>query len=700
MRTLLNEEEQVYSEQHAKELLAIQANYNKKLEQLNTELAKQKSDLMIKHMKLAQQQAATNKLKQKTEVEPEQKSIAKTGNVDTAGNPVTSKGGTPAVESISILRVNPIDEDEQVRYGNPYVKSDMRNWYQKPPTGGHPEEKPKVKRKPSMTYKRKMQIQDLQYEIQDFKDEIKWTKEKFQTPTYEGIEGEIENFFGEIGPEASEILNSGAYKSDAEIIQALKDVGVKDAKETLENYYYYYPEYNPKLAVERRKSREQIRKLELEIQKRQDKIDKMYSMYESTFSTQGVNDEEYHELKNYLDAENISYFEDEDGTEIDFDDTELDAEWQDRLEEIGLEYVRDFEEDEPKTNDILSVEDEDQYDEEDITDTDEKIDNEKVFYVKVEDEGEAFVGKIYKLFDEGDWRSKIVDGESETFEKLNYDPDWDEFDIIAFLRENYADAELVSEDDFNDHVEEPEVEPEEELEESLNERISSRGKFKKIWRYGDIWWRNNKKIVEVKHIEGPEYELTFEDGSKTTEYEGTGIGFSTLNFLRNFEEVEESWAAAARIAAPIVKKGVEAAAVKLGMNVADKLTGTKVEETDEEEPPKTHKIPTLDEYLDEASKSLPDEYPNKGDQFEILAEYWPGNPHNHLSLALGTSVNDRSGKDKYEFKIGDLITYISDNQWDTSFWKISDGREGRIFALPKSLVKNKILKKIRQKFYR
>ena len=45
MRTLLNEEEQVYSEQHAKELLAIQANYNKKLEQLNIGLAKQKSDL-------------------------------------------------------------------------------------------------------------------------------------------------------------------------------------------------------------------------------------------------------------------------------------------------------------------------------------------------------------------------------------------------------------------------------------------------------------------------------------------------------------------------------------------------------------------------------------------------------------------------------------------------------------------------------
>jgi hypothetical protein len=630
MRTFLSEQEQIYSEQHAKELLAIQANYNKKLEQLNTELAKQKSDLMIKHMKIAQQQAAAAQLKQKTKIEPQQQVVAKTGTVDTAGNPVTSKGGTPAVESINILRVNPIVEDEQVRYGNPYVKSDMRNWYQKPPTGGHPEEKPKVKRKPSMTYKRKMQIQDLQYEIQDFKDEIKWTKEKFQTPTYEGIEGEIENFFGEIGPEASEILNSGAYKSDAEIIQALKDVGVKDAKETLENYYYYYPEYNPKLAVERRKSREQIRKLELEIQKRQDKIDKMYSMYESTFSTQGVNDEEYHELKNYLDAENISYFEDEDGTEIDFDDTELDAEWQDRLEEIGLEYVRDFEEDEPKTDDILSVEDEDQYDEEDITDTDEKIDNEKVFYVKVEDEGEAFVGKIYKLFDEGDWRSKIVDGDSETFEKLNYDPDWDEFDIIAFLRENYADAELVSEDEFNDHAENPEVEP---------------------------------------------------------------------------ENVEESWAAVARVAAPIVKKGVEAAAIKAGMNLADKVTKTPpaepIEEDNEEEiEENVHSIPTLDDYLLEASKSLPGEYPNKGDEFEILAEFWPGNPYNHLSLTIGTHTRNLSGTDKYEFKIGDIITYDRDNGWDTSFWKTPDGREGRIYSLPRSLVKEKILKKVGPKFYR
>ena len=45
-------------------------------------------------MKIAQQQAAAAQLKQKTKIEPQQQVVAKTGTVDTAGNPVTSKGGT------------------------------------------------------------------------------------------------------------------------------------------------------------------------------------------------------------------------------------------------------------------------------------------------------------------------------------------------------------------------------------------------------------------------------------------------------------------------------------------------------------------------------------------------------------------------------------------------------------------------------
>lgn len=344
MRTFLSEQEQIYSEQHAKELLAIQANYNKKLKQLNTELAKQKSDLMIKHMKIAQQQAAAAQLKQKTKIEPQQQVVAKTGTVDTAGNPVTSKGGTPTVESIEILRM-----------GN-----------------------------------------------------------------------------------KNKSLNEGMVTVIKNKLRKLKDLGQnlidrRMKKElTPEQYQYYIDNKKEFLEMTVRKYKKQLKK----------------QVNEATFSTQGVNDDDYFRLKDYLDAEDISYSEDEDGTEITFDETELDKEWQDQLDIMGLKsFDDDYFDEDPNTDDILSFEDENE-------------DDDKVFYVKVEDEGEAFIGKIYKLFDEGDWRSKIIDGKSDTFEKINFDPDYDEYDIIAFLRDNYADAEVISKNEFNDHVENPELEPE------------------------------------------------------------------------------------------------------------------------------------------------------------------------------------------------------------------------------------------------
>lgn len=182
--------------------------------------------------------------------------------------------------------------------------------------------------------------------------------------------------------------------------------------------------------------------------------------YESTYNTSRQDPEELQSLKDYLDAENISYAEDEGGT-IDFDDSELNSEWVDQLADMK---------EEPETDDILSVEDDD---DKDIKDIDSKIDEEKVFYVKVDHEGEEFIGKIYKLFNDGDWRSKLVDGESETFEELNYDPEWDEFDIIAFLRENYADAELIDEAEFNNHAEEPVDEPK-KTNENMNEAYASK----------------------------------------------------------------------------------------------------------------------------------------------------------------------------------------------------------------------------------
>jgi len=189
---------------------------------------------------------------------------------------------------------------------------------------------------------------------------------------------------------------------------------------------------------------------------------------EEKFNVEMVEPDDLQDLKNYMDAESISYAEDEDNTTLDFNEDELDDEWLSQLQDMGLKPIDDSVE----TKDILDVENDDTEeldDDKDITDVHDEIDEEKVFYVEIKDADSNFTGKIYKLFDDGDWRAKVVEGNSETFEKLNYDPDWDEFDIIAFLRENYDDAELLDKSEFNDIIEDKDV----------NESIS----LDKIYKY-------------------------------------------------------------------------------------------------------------------------------------------------------------------------------------------------------------------------
>jgi hypothetical protein len=301
----LNEEEQIYSEAHAKELLQLQVLYNKALQDLNNKLAKQKSDLAVKHMKLAQQTVTQEKTAQKTQVRPLQQQ-KQTGTVDTTGKPVDAQGNL---------------------------------------------------------------VQDS------------------------------------------------------------------------------YPDIL--------------------------KVKNILSESISTYDTENADETELQSLKDYMDAESIEYKDDENS--IEFDDEQLDKEWQEMILDMGLEQtevsadVKELESEYPEDNDDntdsngwkdsdgewhygneepenLGVED----DNIDLVDVEDQIEENEVFYVKVNDDGKEFVGKIYKLFDEGDFRSKIILGNSETFEKFNYDPDYKESDIMTFLKENYDDVELLSENEFDE----------------------------------------------------------------------------------------------------------------------------------------------------------------------------------------------------------------------------------------------------------
>jgi len=553
MRKLF-EEDGVYNEAHANELLRVQTLYNQKLQALNNELAKQKAQLAIKYMnatKTQQAQAAN----QATQNQPKP-----TGNVNPAGQPTDAQGNVKTVESVNILNITEINEeiDEPVRFTRQFIPNDKYSWVDKADKKDDRiarevrQALPKKRHNSGPRYgsdaywKRKDTIDTLEGEIEDIKQNIEYYEEKFSTPTFRGVQGEIEQFFADAGFEASDILNQGIPR--VEKVKELKAAGIKDAEDLVDNYYYYYPQHDDTTAKERKAAEKEVAKLEIQLAAKEKRLEKyMYEsveeniktfVNESVYDTTQIDPGEYQELKNYLDAQNVSYIEDEDAGTIEFDDTDIDDEWAQRLPEKF----------EDEDNAILSVKDDGVDDPEKVAAMDDKIDEDKVFYVKIEDEGDVFYGKVYKLFDEGDWRTKLVKGESDTFEKLNYDPDWDEFDVISFLRDNYADAELIDESEFN-------------------------------------------KIVESADDRDPMF-------------------------------------------------------------------------------------------------------PFPGDKYEIIGDALSPR-HRTLNLDIEPTTTNTSGTGHYEFQIGDILTYDDSNDYDSSFWITPDGRRGRIWSLPRSLVANHILQKVK-----
>ena len=232
--------------------------------------------------------------------------------------------------------------------------------------------------------------------------------ERFQAPNYEGIEGEIEEFFGQIGFEASDVLNSGM--SDKEKIKGLKKLGVEDPKDLLNNYHHYFPEYDSSLDKQRKeieKENKQIQskidKLKAKIAKKEEQQDKMgYPVYDSY---------------NPMTPENFY-----------------------NLDEAYIE-MEDEEEKKESKEDYL--------------------DEDYVFYVKVNDDNNEFIGKIFKISPDGDWFGLVKKGDDDSFEKISYEPEYDEIDIVEFLGDSYDSIEIIDNHEFNDYIEDNE-----EIEES------------------------------------------------------------------------------------------------------------------------------------------------------------------------------------------------------------------------------------------
>lgn len=255
--------------------------------------------------------------------------------------------------------------------------------------------------------------ENLEREISDIKDTIKYMNqdieselEQFEPPSFRGVEGEMEQFWAELSHDQREVLNSGMYKNNKERIEALKKYGAEKPEYILDNYYYYYPEYDEekqkhKAKVEKLldKPRKEIEKLEKQLEKKEKQLDDMgYPVYNLDDNYNPMRFDIFYNLN-----ENKKY------------DPEM------------IDYRNDTRED--------------------------YLDEDYVFYIKVIDGDNWFIGKIFKVNPDGDWYGKIKKGDDDSFEKMSYEGDYEETDIVDFLADNYEKVEIIDIHEFNDYLE-------------------------------------------------------------------------------------------------------------------------------------------------------------------------------------------------------------------------------------------------------
>jgi len=303
-------------------------------------------------------------------------------------------------------------------------------------------------------------IEEIENEINDLRDEIERKMEDFKTPSYEGIELEIEDFWGQIGSEAQEILNSGVYTDELEILKELEKVGVENPKEVLGNYYAYFPEYDRRLDMDRVKVEEEVENIKKEIELKEIELKEHESEYENEIASR------YEEKKKLIQPNKPlpEQFEDDSWPSKDIwydekdelSDEDIYQEIEDvpqpaieDIENIDQEYVepKEFEENPASYSNFWGLDE----------DVDEKktredyLDDSFLFYARIIENDKPFVGKIFKISPDSDWTGVVKVGESPTFEKITYEPEYDELDIIEFLKDNYEDVEILDRHEYNEY---------------------------------------------------------------------------------------------------------------------------------------------------------------------------------------------------------------------------------------------------------
>ncbi len=122
---------------------------------------------------------------------------------------------------------------------------------------------------------------------------------------------------------------------------------------------------------------------------------------------------------------------------------EMDQNW---LPEMGVE---EFEEEgEGKKREVTDV-----LDYADIEDeqqaTDEDLNSDYVFAVRINaDEDDEIIAKVYRNEEDAFWKIRVVQGDEEPLETMQFDPDMEFVDIIEKIGEIYDDVEEISMEEY------------------------------------------------------------------------------------------------------------------------------------------------------------------------------------------------------------------------------------------------------------
>jgi len=133
------------------------------------------------------------------------------------------------------------------------------------------------------------------------------------------------------------------------------------------------------------------------------------------------------------------------------------------LNEMDKDWILEEAEDEADILDYDDVEDEQEA-------TDEDLNSDYIFAIKINSEEEdEIIAKVYRNKDDDFWKIRVVKGDEEPLETMQFDPDMEFVDIIERIGEIYDDVEEISMEEYKGLLDDKPETDEKYYDEKVNE---------------------------------------------------------------------------------------------------------------------------------------------------------------------------------------------------------------------------------------